>query len=171
MLIFQWCVVTDWFWYALTTTVHNRLLFSAKIRHRKLPSMPEMQYNTLHPFYFTSVSLPALALQQRNGGIFYDTDRLGKLQSGDHCVSLAQSAPRHLFSFTRNSCIHSCLHCLIMSGVRKFPLLFLLLLMLSPCPLFSFFIPLFFIHTSTHTYISIHIWLPSSLFRWLLGCR
>jgi len=80
--------------------------------------MPEMQYNFLNPFYFTSVFLPP---QQRNGGIFYGTDWPGKLQPGDHCVSLVQSAPMHVFSFAVNNCICGCLHCLITSGLCKFP--------------------------------------------------
>lgn len=171
MLIFLWCVVTDWIRYALTTTVHNRLLFSAKIWHHKLPSTPETQYNSPNPFYFTCMFLPDLAHQQRNGGIFYGTDWLGKLQAGDHCARLVQSAPVHIFSFAIKNCICGCLHCLVTSGVCKFPNYPSSFSSRSPpLPLFSFFIPLFSIYTSMHVCIPMHIRLPS-FFRWLKCCR
>lgn len=161
MLIFLWYVITDWIRYALATTVHNRLLFSAKIWHRKLPSMPEILYNSLILFYFTSMFLPVLALQQRNGGIFYSTDWLGKLQAGDHCVSLVQSAPMHTFSFTVNDCICGCLHCLIMSGVCKFPSYPSSFSSHSPPVPLYLSLSLSSSYTQAHTCIFIHIWLPS----------
>lgn len=49
--------------------------------------------------------LPALALQQKTGGVLYDTDLLAKLQADEHSVSLAQSAPMREGFFAMNNCI------------------------------------------------------------------